>query len=150
MVTARANSRHIMEFHRLLGHTSEEITRGTPRMSGVPLTGTWSAYVQCSEFRSRRYAVPKSTESRANERAERFFIDITGPFHATSLGGNRYAMLFVDDFTRLKFIRFLNHKRDAAEELRKLVAEHIDPPGIKSVPSAPTAEESSKVNSNRS
>ena len=41
MVTARANPRHIIEFHGLLGHPSEESTRGTARMSVVPLTGTW-------------------------------------------------------------------------------------------------------------
>ena len=131
MVTARANPGHIVEFHRLLGHPSEEITRGMARMSGVPLTGTWRPCVQRSETRVRRYAVPKSTESRANERAEPFFLDITGSFHATSLGGNRYAMLCVDDFTRFKFIRFLKHKSDAAKELRELVAEHIAPSGIK-------------------
>ena len=116
---------------RLLDHPSENITRGTARMSGVPLTGTQRPCVQCSESRVRRYAVPKSTESLTNERAERFFIDITGPFHATYLGGHRYAMLCVDDFTRFQFIRFLKHKRDAAKELLKLVAEHIAPLGIK-------------------
>ena len=79
----------------------------------------------------RRYSVPKSTESRANERVERFFIDITGPFHVASLGGNRYAMLFVDDCTHFKFIRFLKHKSDAAKELCELVAEHIAPSDIK-------------------
>ena len=79
----------------------------------------------------RRYAVPKSTENRANERAERFFIDITGSFHATSLGGHRYAMLCVDDFTRFKFIRFLKHKTNATKELRELVTEHIAPSGLK-------------------
>ena len=84
MLTARANPRHMMEFHRLLGHPSEEITLGKVRMSGVSLTRTWSPCVQCSESRVRRYAVPKSTE---------FFIDLTGPFHVISLGGNRYAML---------------------------------------------------------
>ena len=126
MVTARANPRHIMEFHRLLGHPSEEVTRETARMSGVPLTGTWSPCVQCSEFRGQRYAVPKSAESRTNERAERLFIDIIGPFHVTSLGGNRYAMLCLDDFTHF-LIRFLKHKRDAAKELLELVAEHITP-----------------------
>ena len=131
MVTARANPRQIMEFHRLLDHPSEEITRGTARMSGVSLTGTWSPCVQCSESRVRRYAVPKSTEGRTNEHAERFFIDITGPFHVTSLGGNRYAMLCVDDFTHFKFIRFFKHKSDAAKELRELVAERIAPAGIK-------------------
>ena len=87
--------------------------------------------MQCSESGVQRYAVPKSTESRTNERAERFFIDITGPFHLTSLGGNRYAMLRVDDFTRFKFIRFLKHKSDAMKELRELVAENIAPAGIK-------------------
>ena len=87
--------------------------------------------MQCSEFRVRRYAVSKSTEGRNNERAGRFFIDITGPFHVTSLGGNRYTMLCVDDFTRFKFIRFLKHKSDAAKELRELVAEHITPAAIK-------------------
>ena len=80
-VTARANPRRIMEFHKLFGNPSKEITRGTARMSDVPLTGTWSPCVQCSESRVRRYAVSKSAESRTNERAERFFIAITGPFH---------------------------------------------------------------------
>ena len=131
LVTARANPRHITEFHRLLGHPSKEITRGTERMSGVPLTGTWSPCVQCSESRVRRYVVPKSTESRTNERAERFFIDITNPFHVTSLGGNRYAMLRIDDFPCFKFIRFLKHTSDAAKELRELVAERIAPADIK-------------------
>ena len=87
--------------------------------------------MQCSESRVRRYAVPKWTESRANERAERFLIDITGPFHATSLGGTRYATLCVDDFTRFKFVRFLKHKSDAAKDLRELVAKHIAPSVIK-------------------
>ena len=87
--------------------------------------------MHCSKSRVRRYTVPKSTESRANERAQRFFIDNTGTFHATSLGGNRYAMLCVDDFTRFKFIRFLKHKSGAAREHRELVAEHIAPSGIK-------------------
>ena len=132
MVTARANPRHIMELNRLLGHPSKEITRGTARMSGVPLTGTWSPCVQCSESRVRRYAVPKSTESRTNERAERFFIDIAGPsFQITSLGGNRYAMLCADDFTRFKLIRFLKHRNDFVKEFHGLVAEHIAPADIK-------------------
>ena len=129
MVTAKANLRHIMEFYRLLGSSSEEIMRGTARLSGVLLTGTWSPCVQCSESRVRLYAVPKSTESRTN--AGRLFIGIIGPFHVTSLGGNRYTMLFVDDFTGFKLICFLEHEIDAAKELRELVAEHIAPAGIK-------------------
>ena len=87
--------------------------------------------MQCSESRVRRCAVPNSTEGRANERAEGFFIDITGLFPANSLDGNPHAMLCVDDFIRFKFICFLKHKSDAAKELCELVAEHIAPSGIK-------------------
>ena len=71
------------------------------------------------------------TESRTDERAEQFFIDITGSFHVTSLGGHRFAMLCVDNFTRFKFIRFLEHKSDAAKDLRELVAEHFALAGSK-------------------
>ena len=71
--------------------------------------------------------MPKSTK----ERAERFFIDITIPFPVTSLGGNRYAMLFVEDFTRFKFIRSLKHENDAAKKPLQLLAGHIAPAGIK-------------------
>ena len=108
MVTVRANPRHIMEFHGLLG-TQARRSPAERRACRVPLTGTWGLCVQCLESRVRRYAVPKLTESCTNERAERFFIDITGPFHVTSLDGNPYAMLCVDDFTRFKLTRFLKH-----------------------------------------
>ena len=40
-------------------------------------------------------------------------------------------MLCVDESTRLKFIRFLKHKSDAAKELGELVTEHIAPAAIK-------------------
>ena len=49
----------------------------------------------------------------------------------TSLGGNRYTILCVDDFSRFKFLRFLKHKSGVAKELRELVAEHITSAGIK-------------------
>ena len=150
IVTARANLRHIMEFHRLLGDPSEEITRGTARMSGVPVTGTWSPCVQCSESRVRRYAVPKLTESRTNERAERCFIDITGPFMSllsaatgtlrcawtTSPASNSFASSSIKATPRKSFV---NSSRNTSP-----------PQASRSAPSAPTVEESSKATSNRS
>ena len=69
LVAARRNTRDIMEFHQLLGHPSEDITRGTARTVGLRLTGAWSPCVQCFEAIVRRYAVPKITESRADRRA---------------------------------------------------------------------------------
>ena len=79
----------------------------------------------------------KSTESHTNEHAERFFIDITGPFHVTSLGGNRYAILCMDDFTRYKFVRFFKHESDAAKSFANSSRNTSLPQASRSVPSAP-------------
>ena len=109
LVAARRNRRNIMEFHRVLRHPSREITRETARMTGVQLSGTWSSCINCSEYKVRRYTVPMFAESRTDRYAGRIFVDISGPFNETSFGGNRFAMLFVDDCTRFIFFLFLRH-----------------------------------------
>ena len=131
LVAGRRPKRDIMEFHRLLGHPGEDITRETARTTDVQLTGTWAPCVQCSEARVRRYAVPKTTDSRADRRAGRFFLDITGPFHETSLAGSRFAMLCVDDFSRFKITRFLKCKSDATAAMREIIATQVSPLGLK-------------------
>ena len=78
----------------------------------------------------RRHAVPKSIDNRAERCAGRLFVDLSGPFQETSLGGNRYAMLCVDDFSRYKFVRFLSKKSDATEELQVLINDEIDSQGL--------------------
>lgn len=114
-----------MELHHLLGHPSEGITRGTARAVGVHLSGTWNPCVECSEARVRRYTVPKITNYRANRRAGIFFVDLTGPFHDMSLTRSRYAMLCVEDWTRLKEIRLLHSKSDSAAALSDVLKTHI-------------------------
>jgi len=129
-VAARRGPQDIMEFHRTLGHPGEDVTRQTARMAGIQLSRTWSPCVHCSEDRVRRHAVPKSTENRAERRAGRLLVDLSRPFQETSLGGNRYAMLCVDDFSTYKFVRFLSKKSDATEELQVLINDEIDSQGL--------------------
>ena len=50
---------------------------------------------------------------------------------ATSLGGSKYIMICVDDFSRFKIVRFLKKKSDAAAALRNMIAEYITPAGLK-------------------
>ena len=61
LAATQRHPRDIMEFHQVLGHPAEQITRDTARMAGVQLSGIWRPCVHCSESRVRRYAVPKST-----------------------------------------------------------------------------------------
>ena len=74
-----------------------------------------------------RHAVPKSTETRADKRTGRVFIDLTGPFHAESLAGSRFAMLCVDDFSRYKIVAFMAKTSDATAVLRAIIARYFTP-----------------------
>ena len=93
LVAAKPTTCDIMMFHQLVGHPGEDITRRTAQVARLRLTGKWNASEKCSEARVMRHAVPKSTETRADKRAERVFIDLAGPFHVESLAGSRFAML---------------------------------------------------------
>ena len=132
LLTSRTSSRDIMEFHRVLGHPGEEITRNTAKMAGIRLTGVWTPCTSCSEARVRRYSVPKTTDTRANSRAERIYVDLAGPFPEPSLSGNRYTLLCVDDYSRFKFIRFLKHKDQAAGALMDIIASKFRQPALRS------------------
>ena len=74
-----------------------------------------------------RHAVPKSTETRADKRAGRVFIDLVVPLHVESLVGSRFAMLCVDNFSRYKIVAFMPKTSDATVVLRAIIARYFAP-----------------------
>ena len=122
LVAAKPTTRDIMMFHQLVGHPDEDITRRTAQVAGLRLTGKWNACDKCSKARVIRHTVPKSTETRADKRAGRVFIDPAGTFHVESLAGSRFAMLCMDDFSRYKIVAFMAKKSDATAVLRAIIA----------------------------
>ena len=119
-----------MMFHQLVGHPGEDITRRTAQVAGLQLIGKWDAYEKCSEARVMRHAVPNPTETRADKRARRVFIDLAGPFHVESLAESRFAMLCVDVFSRYKFVVFMVKKSDATAVLRAITNRYFAPAGL--------------------
>ena len=77
-----------------------------------------------------RHAVPQSTETRADMRAERAFIDLAGPFHVESLAGSRFTMFCVVDFSRYKIVAFMTKKSYATAVLRAIIARYLAPAGL--------------------
>ena len=130
VVAARPTSSDIMMFHQLIGHPGEDITHRTAQVAGLRLTGKWNACEKCSEARVMRHAAPKCTETRADKRAGRVFIDLAGPFHVESLEGSRFAMLLVDNFSRYKIVAFMAKKSDATAPLRAIIARYFAPAGL--------------------
>ena len=49
-------------------------------------------------------------------------MDICGPISPPTLGGNRYFLLIIDDFSRLIWVAMIQHKSDALEAFKKFKA----------------------------
>ena len=100
-------SRDDMEVHRMLAHPSEDITRKATEMMGIETTGQWGACETCFQAKAKGHAAPKKTDGRASVRGQRFFVDVGGPMKHSSLGGNNYIVIFVDDCSRFKVVKFV-------------------------------------------
>ena len=51
---------------------------------------------------------------------ELLHMDLFGPSRTMSLGGNLYALVVVDDFSRFTWTLFLHSKKEAYPEFKKL------------------------------
>ena len=120
-------SRDVMEVHRMLAHPSEDTTRKTAVMMGIETTGQWGACETCFQVKAKRHAVPKKTDERASVRGQRFFVVVGEPMKHSSLGGNSYVDIFVDDCTRFKVVKFVKKKSDTTAALLSLIADYITP-----------------------
>ena len=120
-------SRDVMEVHRMLAHPSEDLTRKTAEMMGIETTGQWGACETCYLAKAKRHAVPKKTDGRASVRGQRFFVDVGGPMKHSSLGGNSYVVIFVDDFARFEVLKIVKKKSDTTAAFLSLIADCITP-----------------------
>ena len=99
-----------MEVKRLVAHPGEHITRTTANAAGISVTGEWRPCVECDKSKAHRFAMPRTTDNRASERAGLLYVDVAGPVESESAGGSRYVMMIVDDFSRFKVSKFLKTK----------------------------------------
>ena len=120
-------SRDVMEVHRMLAHPSEDITRKTAEIMGIETTGQWGACETCFQAKAKRHAVPKKMDERASVRGQRFFVDVGGPMKHSSLGRNSYVVIFVDDWTCFKVVKFVKKKSETTAALLSLIAGYITP-----------------------
>lgn len=127
LVAAKPMICNIMACHRLAICPGKDITRRTV----LQLTGKGNACENCSEAPIMRYAVPNFTETQADRRAGRVFIDLAGIFHEENLVRSRFAMLCLDDSLLYKIAPFLAKKSDATVVLRVIIASYFAPAGLK-------------------
>ena len=67
----------------------------------------------------------KSTHPKVNVVAtscplELLHVDLMGPTRTKSMGGKRYIMVVVDDFSRYSWVEFLREKSEACDKMERL------------------------------
>ena len=120
-------SRDVMEVHRMLAHPSEDITRKTGEMMGIETTDQWGTCETCFKGKAKRHAVPKKTDERVSVKGQRFLVDVGGPMKHSSLGGNSYVVIFMDDCTHFKVLKLMKKKSNTTATILSLIADYIAP-----------------------
>ncbi|CAL9025450.1 unnamed protein product [Prunus brigantina] len=76
----------------------------------------------CMQGKQHRDSFPLESSWRATSPLELVHTDICGPMKSESLSGNRYFLLFTDDYSRMSWVYFIRNKSSAFECFMKFKA----------------------------
>jgi hypothetical protein len=119
----------LKQWHDRLGHASEATLKqmAAGAVDGLPefQQGECLRFCEgCVLGKQTRAPFKKADKgTRAKARLELVHVDLAGPMATESLGGSRYMMVFVDDFTHFMTVKFLTAKSEAHDALEAYVAE---------------------------
>lgn len=82
---------------------NNESKRGQPDWNWVPCVGS-------SKSKALKMPVKKTTKVRADGKLRRIFMDIIGPKSVPSFCGNNYVLICMDNYSRMKRVRFTRGK----------------------------------------
>ena len=101
-------------FHCTYGHTHEALLKQTAKQQGVSLSGELHEYRGCSMAKTLRKHIARSTDTRADKKLERVFVNLSGKMSVSSIGGKRYTLIVRNDNTRFTRVYFLAKMSEAA------------------------------------
>lgn len=77
---------------------------------------------ECLQSKLPRSSFSKHVPTRAKAKLELLFSDVCGPIQEESIGGNRYFVTFIDDFTRKVWVYLLKRKSEVFETFKRFKA----------------------------
>ena len=75
----------------------------------------------CIMDKQHRRKYPSGVAKRATEPFEMVHSDICGPMSVNSIGGSRYFVTFIDDYTRYTYVYFIKHKDEVLAKFKEFV-----------------------------
>ena len=103
-----------MSFHTLKEMSNRQLVEGLPVIK-VPN----KLCRDCVASKHHRMPFPKASSHQSGEPLELVHADICGPISPSTLGGSRYFLLIIDDYTRLTWVALLQQKSDAFEGFKR-------------------------------
>ena len=103
---ATSSKEGLILWHRRMGHLNVQSLRALPGLvSGLDLPNLHGdnllkACEGCIEGKQQRHSFPKEGATRATKVLGLVHSDVCGPMKTLSLGGARYFLTFIDDFSR--------------------------------------------------
>ena len=64
----------------------------------------------CALGKISKKSVPKVSDNKATQKIERVYSDVIGPVSPSSIGGNTYAISFIDEFSGYVVVKFVKYK----------------------------------------
>ena len=113
-------------WHKRLGHSSYGAMKNTNAIvKYMPKIEEMRSLCDVCQLRkSTRLPFPKVGSWRAKEKLELVHSDVCGPMSLSSIGGCKYFLTFIDDYSRMCWVYFLTTKSQVLEkfmEFKKMV-----------------------------
>lgn len=110
-------------WHQRLGHAGESTLKHMHKNSlvvGADLHGTPSSFCEpCVKGKMARVSFPPVGEIKTKRQLELVHSDVCGPMENTSIGGCRYFVTFIDDYTRYSSVYFIKEKSEVFTKFKQ-------------------------------
>ena len=109
-------------WHKHLGHNNfEDLLKLKDHAIGLKISERDLGNCKTYQLnKSRELPVQKDSGTRARDVIEIVHTDILGPINPETVDGHRYAIGFVDSFSRYQKVYFLKTREDVTEKIRQL------------------------------
>ena len=105
-------------WHRRLGHLNQaDVVRNATETVGE-LDDVCNV---CASAKITMTPVPRVAETQAEEKLERVFADVMGPFRVEKPPGFRFCIVFADQYTKFVYVDILKAQSEALAGLKEFV-----------------------------
>lgn len=112
---------HINLWHERLAHINNDTIqsmRSNNSVTGLSIDTSKNSSNPCHGCiygKAHRTIIPKSSSSRTSRTLELIHSDVSGPVETPSIGGSRYFITFIDDFSKWTTVYTMKRKSEALD-----------------------------------